>query len=473
MSRLREIQNQLNGAPEAEKYKLYCEAERLFSDIGKLKNAQQCRDLAAKYFRGPNLPDIPLELLFKIADYVDLKTRMRLKHTCQSLNSKFSSSLFWRNLSLSQNLDTNQFVKIWNLTGGKANNLYLEKAGDIKNRFVKEIKVLPTCLESLNISNCPHLDSKSLLIFLSAKPIRQTMKRVVFSQCLSLDNKCISRILTYFLNLEQLTIENCRNISNEALEITNRESLALKVLVFRQVAITMQGLQSLISKCASSLHSLVLSHLKSPLPSSIFELLANCNGLRVVQIIGEIGVDWNRELFEASFSKFALNCRMLRVFSLTRCPVFRDTQLSQLAENCLYLERLELPVCSNIHGLGLAVAGTLRNLYAINVRGSSRMNATTFQTFLRERRNSLRVINISNNIWVKDLVVDELAAMPNLEQLGMASCTAITSNGAGKLLKKPGSKMKVLDLSQNSQLSTLLVTTLKSALGEKAVIYSN
>ena len=470
MLRLREIQNKLSDAQESEKYHLYLEAEHLFTKIGKIKNAKQCKELASKYHMNNKLVNLPLELLVKVGNRLDLMMKLRLKQTCKVLHSKLLSHLFWSNLELSNSISEKQFAHILNLSMGKAKVLHLINAMNIGNKCVKGIQNNPTCLESLQIIDNSSLDSKSILPFLSSKQLKSTLRSVSFSHCRKLDSKCINRILAFMTSLKELKLQYCNNITNDAFDLA-AEKLELEVLVLNLAQISFSAIKSLIEKCSGTLVALVLISFKTLGPVSLFNVLSLCNNLRHLQLGSDIlqSVHLN-----SPFSTFTRNCRQLRIFTLTSgSPAIQDSHISAIAQNCSMLQRLEIPSCSNLYGECLQDVARLSDLYTVNFKASSRMDCMQFNNFLLIKGRDLRVINISCNAWVIDLTIEYLAQLPKLEQLGIAKCTAITTNGVAKLLKKDGCRLKVLDIAGNPQLSASLVNALRSALGPKTVLYSN
>ena len=470
MLRLREIQNKLSDAQESEKYHLYLEAEHLFTKIGKIKNAKQCKELASKYHMNNKLANLPLELLVKVGNRLDLMMKLRLKQTCKDLHGKLSSHLFWSNLEISNSISEKQFAQILNLSMGKAKVLHLINAMNIGNKCVKGIQNNLTCLESLQINDNSSLDSKSILPFLSSKQLKSTLRSISFSYCRKLDSKCINRILAFMTSLKELKLQYCYNITNDAFDLAS-EKLELEVLVLNLTQISFSAIKSLVEKCSGTLVALVLISFKTLGSESLFNVLSLCNNLRHLQLGSDI---LHSARLNLSFFTFARNCRQLRIFTLTSgSPAIQDSHISAIAQNCSKLQRLEIPSCSNLYGECLQDIARLSDLYTVNFKASSRMDCMQFNNFLLSKGRDLRVINISCNAWVSDLTIEYLAQLPKLEQLGIAKCTGITTNGVAKLLKKDGCRLKVLDIAGNSQLSASLVNALRSALGPKAVLYSN
>lgn len=195
-------------------------------------------------------------------------------------------------------------------------------------------------------------------------------------------------------SLTSLSLRDCINISDRALEGLSERCRQLEVLTLRGCEkLTSNAMRALIDPChfkvgmCDSLLSLDLSYCSSVATSSILDMLAECACLEELFLEGIVGVN------DDFVHQMCISCRTITKLCLQRCQSITDASLCSIAD-FLWMEMLDISHCTKISDPAVETLSLVCN--AIQDLKLRRCNKLTSQSLLALVRNcrGLREVDI-------------------------------------------------------------------------------
>ncbi|GAU35726.1 hypothetical protein TSUD_259010 [Trifolium subterraneum] len=231
--------------------------------------------------------------------------------------------------------------------------------------------------------------------------------------------------------LEEVAIFNCFLLTHNGIASAIRERPGLRSLSFTKIGELGNVTDELLSSIAEEglpLRRLVLCGCYRYTYAGIFNLLSKCQSIQYL--------DLQRAHFkDCNFVELSLFLVDLVSINISKCSRLTIVTLSALLRNCSKLSEVRMEgTGTNIDKMSVENSSTLMNL-VVNPQ--------------------LKSLHLARNIWLTEKHVDMFASfLPNLQLLDLRSCSCISENVIGLVLKRC-SKIRQLSIVCSPRLEPL------------------
>lgn len=256
-------------------------------------------------------------------------------------------------------------------------------------------------IKALNLSSCEDISDDSVIYIASNCP---NLQEINLSKCMNVTDKSTCLLLVKCTNLTKLILYNCNKITDATVEqITKLPQLALnlkEIDISSCQNVTDDGLQALVRHC--------------PYLQVLF--LEECS-------FSENG------MIAMATDNYCFNLHTLKV---AYCKGVTDKSLERIAKGCPNIKSIDLSYCTNISVSGIKTClVNWPKLSSLNLRG---LHQISTEGIVHE---NLHTLNLSWCKNIQDIAIEEIAnGCKSLITLDLAWAAKITSNAVHKLAHK-------------------------------------
>lgn len=242
------------------------------------------------------------------------------------------------------------------------------------------------------------------------------------------NNSDISKLVKGKTGLEEIRLNNCRSITDEALKEISKNCPELKHISFSySFGITDEGLKSIASGC-KKLNKISLHQCKNITDDGVLAIVKGCNDLTSIYFthlkatfsdtsvnqiadslpkLKEIRLCSNKRITDDGLSKLVEKCKELEFIDIQGCNAITDASLKKIAENCPNLKKFYASNCRKITNAGLiAIIEKCTSLEEIK---TSYCNKITDESILKlSDAKSIKFVDVTNCKRVTNTSINKL-----------------------------------------------------------------
>ncbi len=218
--------------------------------------------------------------------------------------------------------------------------------------------------------NCTGKNLAGFIKKSEAQPLFDYLKSIKRStveiNCKKIYDKDFESIYSKFSEIENLSIENCPNLSNP-MSIFNKQSnkKLMSLTINKCDKIKWDFIIKSVIKCPN-ITKLNLPHFSELENNTINRLTKNCSNLRYLDL------SWGYQFTDTSITNLVKNCPKLINLNLSHCSKLADSSIIKIEEYCSDLMRLDISFCikDNTNSSGdNKIRGYRPNLVYFNLSG--------------------------------------------------------------------------------------------------------
>lgn len=422
-----------------------------------------------------NISDAPFQFVGENMNSFDLTNCPHLTDATLNILSKRCKRL--TELKMSGNVINDS--AIWNLTpnAGTLRTFEISCCDKFSDPSISSLLLHSNSLIRLSLNNCKNIGENALHPLISGR--LPSLTYLDLSKSHIRENSLIL-VLKSLIKLTHLNISGCEQLGESSLKfLGTRDLRSIDLSNCHQVT---DDIVISIAQGCQNLRKLNLQNCNQISDRSLYEIGRSCHQME------EINVSSCDKLSDEGVLQMALGCRFLKIVNIEECKI-SDGAIEAISRYCPDLETLAMAYCTNITDSALKFLAFSTNLKTLDISYTKSITVPVLNrllSYLTRLENlymrgcssissegishpSLRTLNLS---WCKNLedsaVLSIASACPSLEILHLAWCEQISTNAVHTIAKK-STYLRILNIRGCSKVSQIMMNVLSTTSAKKII----